>query len=102
MPSVEFTQFLMPNGRQKKIQLTVDEATAAKADIIAGEGYRFEIEMLSDMSTISIEICKTARCGENLTLSSALEKNGPAIPVAIKLLIEEAFEMLPKKVQAKL
>jgi len=93
MPTVEFTQFLRPNGQRRTIDLTVDEETRGKAGLLQEAGYDFEAEILSDDRTVSLEICKEDEEGEVETLALKLVPNGPKVQDAIQDLVDEAFNV---------
>lgn len=91
MSTVRFTQFIRPNGKRREIQLTVDEETKIKATMLQEDGYNFEIEILRDDVTVSMEVCKEDEEGEIDTLSLRLVTNGPLVPQTVQEMIDEAF-----------
>jgi hypothetical protein len=81
---VPFTQYLMPNGRRENVTLSVDGETYPKARQILDAGYRFEVEMLSDMNTVSATIFDPEK-EEDVAI--CLAPNGPEVPARIKAMI---------------
>lgn len=81
--SVEFTQYLRPNGRKQLIYIELDEETEDKAEQIIAKGLTFECEVLSDDITCSFTITDP----EEGDLDIELCPNGPRVPDAVKRLI---------------
>jgi len=101
MASVEFTQFVRPGGKRRSIKLTVDDTTLAKASALESAGYNFEAEVLSDNRTVSFEVCKEDSDGEAIVLANKLVVNGTEVPGTVQELIDEAYAMLPKRLQKR-
>ncbi len=80
--SIEFTQYLMPDGAQKKIHIARPEAIETKAREIMSKGFRFEAEMLT-----TGEISLTISDGEE-DLDIEVVSNGPDVPVAVDRMVE--------------
>lgn len=80
--SIEFTQYLMPDGRQKKIRIDRPQAIETKAREIVARGFRFEAEMLT-----TGEISLTISDGE-CDLDIEVIDNGPEIPCAVDRMVE--------------
>lgn len=82
MTDIPFTQYLMPNGRKSPVTIDLPDDIAAKAQAIIERGYRFECEMLSDYSTVSLTI-------SNYDDDHEIEvcKNGPEVPQRIDAMI---------------
>lgn len=89
--SIEFTQFLLPNGEQDKINITRPKEIEDMATELKDAGHRFEIEMLTDYSTISMTI-EIDMLGEDITRAHELVANGPGVPIAIDKLINQAYK----------
>lgn len=70
---IPFTQYLMPDGRQRETSIVRSMAVCEKATDIIGAGYSFEVEMLStgdvsltitdDDGDADIEVVKNAPGG---------------------------------------
>lgn len=82
--TIPFTQFLMPDGRTKPVEIDRPEAIATLARGLIDQGCRFEIEVLGT-GEISMEVVK----GESV-LASELCENGPQVPAAVDRMIEHA------------
>lgn len=84
MADIEFTQYLMPDGRAQSVRIDRPEAISSKADRIIEAGYRFECEMLSDYRTISLTITDP----DMGDVAIKVVPNGPGVPEAIDAMIE--------------
>ena len=85
MPDIEFTQYLMPDGRKKTVNIDRPHAVAAKAGKLLSLGYRFECEMLSDYTTISLTIVHDDH--EDGDVAIEVIQNGPDVPGAVDQMI---------------
>ena len=81
---VEFTQYLMPDGRQNIVWIKRSKKVIAKAKEIINAGFRFECEMLSDYNRISLTICD-----QEEDFATEIVLNGPGVPDAVDRLIME-------------
>ena len=79
---IEFTQFLMPNGRRTTVWIERPSNIVKKAQKICAAGFRFETEMLSDYRTISLTIAKA-----DGDYAIKVVPNGPSVPEAIDQMI---------------
>lgn len=80
--TVEFTQYLMPDGRKQIIHIDLDEEYEILAEKIIADGNVFEIEVLTtgqismtisdDEGDLFIEVCD----------------NGPEVPIHVLKLID--------------
>ena len=84
---VPFTQFLMPNGTRTLISIAMEEPYASQARSLIRSGAHFELELLSDWATVSMECLL-----EETVLSGCLVANGPGVKEAVCLLIKQAAE----------
>jgi hypothetical protein len=82
MTDIPFTQYLMPNGRKTLVTIDRPDEIAAKAQAIMNHGYRFECEMLSDYSTVSLTIANDDDDHE-----IEVCPNGPEVPKRIDAMI---------------
>ena len=89
--NIEFTQFFMPNGRQKPAYINRPEEIAEKAKQLQANDCRLEIEMLPTRE-ISMTVEKDLPDGEIELLSQKVCSNGPEVPTNVDQLIIEAFE----------
>jgi hypothetical protein len=86
---IEFTQFLLPNGRQEKIYLPLANSTEEfrqKVAAILSAGFRFEIEMLRN-GMVSATISDDYGDWEY-----SITPNGPEVPDGIISMIQ-AFDI---------
>lgn len=90
---IEFTQFLMPDGRQKKIIIDRPDDICELAEQLKKNQCRLEIEMLTT-GVISITVDRNLANGEIQSLAHEICTNGPAVPIAIDKLINDAFKNL--------
>lgn len=81
---IEFTQYLMPNGRQDTVWIERPDAVVEKAKTLRAAGFRFECEMLSDYQTISLTI-HDPQAEEDVAIE--VIPNGPAVPEAVDRMI---------------
>ncbi len=92
--SIEFTQYLMPNGRRE--QTFIDDMPAeieAMADQFIAAGGRYESEMLRDYAIISLTACYRVG-GEEQDVEIEICKNGPDVPGAVERLIRKSVAWL--------
>lgn len=90
---IPFTQFKMPDGKRETIWIQRPDEIQAMAKEIIQRGYRFEIEMLSDFKTISMEIIN--RSGD--VIAQFICENGHSVPAAVDKAITEAIAWFSKK-----
>lgn len=86
MIDVPFTQYLLPDGRQKPIIKEVSDEVGEKALAFIARGGKFECEMLQN-GIISF----TANLNDE-DIAIHLSENNEAVLTAVDLLIAEAFE----------
>ena len=113
--AVRFTQFLMPDGRQKQVEIDgLDPLVEAKATWLIQAGYKFGIEMLampragdiaefakeiagveepSQMPNISMEIMNPPGHEEE-TLCGRLAVNGPDVALKVTEMINEGHALV--------
>ena len=89
--AVPFTQFLMPNGRRQTILIDRPVEVADAALWLIAQGCSLEIEMLSDYTTISMEVMGPPGAdGEDNCLAGDICPNGPEVPVHVDRMIFKA------------
>lgn len=81
--SIPFTQYLLPDGRKKIIEIDLDEIYGDAANMIIDSGCVFEIEILNtghismtisdDEDDLFIEVCN----------------NGPDVPIRVMKMIDD-------------
>ena len=81
---IEFTQFLMPDGRSKIVWIERPSNIVKKAAEIQAAGFCFETEMLSDYKMISLTISDA-----DDDYAQKVVPNGPKVPEAIDIMISE-------------
>lgn len=73
---IPFTQFMLPNGARRSIEIERPEAITEKAEAIIKAGFRFEVEILST-GHVSLTIT-----GDNIDVAIRVVSNGFAVAVA--------------------
>jgi hypothetical protein len=89
--TIEFTQFLRPDGRRKKVEIDLDSETEALAKKFVDSGGWFECEVLTDESTVSLTACRNID-GEPDDIVIVLVENGPKVPDAVYDLVRKAIK----------
>lgn len=79
--TIPFTQFLLPNGERRSIQIHRPFAIQMKAREILNLGYRFECEVLTN-GTVSLTIA-----GKDCDVGIELSPNDREVPLAVDRLI---------------
>jgi len=92
---IPFTQFMMPDGRREAVTIERTPEIELMAHRIIAAGYAFEIEMLSDYKSISMEIINK----RERVLAADICENGPQVPPMIDRLVTEAFAKIPHRFQ---
>jgi hypothetical protein len=88
--SIQFTQFLRPDGRRAPVEIDMSEEVESLADTLVKAGCRFEIEELTTgMVNMECMLGYECICGE-------LCPNGPAVPNKVESLVRKAYERLDK------
>ncbi len=83
---IEFTQYLMPDGKQKKITIDRPNAIAEKAKQLLEKNCRFEIEMLTT-GHISMTIEQDGVRKEPAILAHEICSNGPEVITRVDKII---------------
>ena len=78
---IEFTQYMLPDGRRKQITMDVPDEIQTKYDDLRENGYHFDAEIL----TTGI-VSFTCERGDEL-LGIELSENGPNVVMAVRDLI---------------
>jgi hypothetical protein len=86
MGRIDFTQYLMPDGRKTLIHIDVPDDVYEKAQKILAANLVFEIEMLSDYRTISMTIADKK---EEVDVAHKLCPNGPEVLKKVNEMILE-------------
>lgn len=89
MKPIEFTQFLLPHGRQVPTTIERPYPIADMAAELVAAGRRLEIEMLR-----TGEISMAVEYGDH-TLAIEIVPNGPEVLMAVDKMICEAHRHLP-------
>ena len=84
MQKIEFTQYLLPDGRKKIIHILRPDHIAAYAQHIEADGHRFECEILRT-GEVSLTI---HHIDDEEDRDIEVVPNGPEIPKAIDRMIE--------------
>lgn len=92
---IEFTQFLMPNGRKDTVWIERPMEIVIKAKEIVNAGFSFECEMLTDYNTISLTIAD-----DDGDYAIKVVPNGPEVPEAIDRMILDFNPAIAKPLEA--
>lgn len=88
--AIEFTQYLLPNGRQKKIEIDMPEDIETKARSLQEKDCYFDAEVLTT-GLVSFTCMKNGYQDDDC-VSIELSENGPAVLDAVSNLINTAYE----------
>lgn len=85
--SIPFTQYMLPNGRQRRYVIDMPEPVEEAARVLIAKGYHFDIEILTTGM-----VSMTCEKGEECT---AIEicSNDEQVPVHVEKLIRTATEL---------
>lgn len=92
MQSIQFTQYLMPDGRKAEVTIDRPDDIAVKAREIIARGFRFECEMLSDRESISLTITDP----DEGDLDIEVVQNGPEVPLAVDRMVLRFYPSLSR------
>lgn len=81
---IEFTQYVLPDGRRKPVLIDRPDDVAQKARRIMDAGHRFECEILTT-GEVSLTIHNIE---DEEDVDIEVVPNGPEVPVAIDRMIE--------------
>ena len=90
--SILFTQYLMPDGRIRPVEIEMDDATEEKAQALRKLGCHFDIEVLST-GLISMTCEKDDEEGEE-TIAIELCENNPDVIKAVHKLVSDSYNQL--------
>lgn len=91
---VTFTQYLMPDGRQKPVKIDRPIETATKAYWLLAHGYKLDIEMLSTRDgriSMTCEPTTPDAHGDTVPIAHEIVENGPPVIAAVDSLIARAY-----------
>jgi hypothetical protein len=88
--SIPFTQYLMPNGERRSIEIKRPEDIYEKAMDIIKAGHCFEAEMLRT-GEISLTIFNVA---EEEDVDIEVIANGPEVPLAVDRMVTRFYNAL--------
>lgn len=86
--AIQFTQYMLPNGRKSQVTIERSAEIEAKAQKIIEAGYDFECEMLRT-GEIHLDCCNTER-----QIAVEVVPNGPEVVAAVDRIVERAFQSL--------
>lgn len=86
MANIYFTQYLRPDGRKTAVQIDRPDHIAKAADFIRSNGFRFEVEELSNGT------CSFTISDEHDDYHRKLCPNGPNVPATVDELVK-TFDM---------
>lgn len=81
MPDIQFTQYLLPNGKRKLTSIERPQNVWEEAEEILKAGYRFECEMLTT-GHVSLTIA-----GKNTDVEIEICRNDAEVPKAVDRII---------------
>jgi hypothetical protein len=85
MRSVDFTQFLFPDGRLRDTSVDVPDDVAALAGELRAAGWSFEIECHPRTGLVHADCCD-----DEEPIADETCPNGPEVPVMVERLIRAA------------
>lgn len=91
--SIPFTQYLLPDGRRKHIEIERPAPIEAMAQEIRTAGFRFEAEVLTN-GVVSLTIY-SQELEEDVAIK--LCSNDAMVPAAVDVLVAQFYEKLRKK-----
>jgi len=80
---IKFTQYFLPDGRQKEVFIDRPKDVAEKAERIAAAGYKLECEVLMT-GHVSLTIFDP---NQEIDVANEVCNNGPAVPESIDKMI---------------
>jgi hypothetical protein len=87
-------QFLRPDGRSRLVLISRPPEIEGMAGELIRGGYRFEVEVLRDL-TVSLEVVgPETDTGEPISLAHEIAPNNDWIPAAVDRLVRDAHEAL--------
>jgi len=87
---VEFTQYMLPDGEKKPIQIHVPMDLQVKATEINKRGYKFEAEVLRT-GEVSFTVADP-KLGDDIEIEIC--PNGPGVMEAVHRLIARAYDLV--------
>lgn len=87
---MNFTQFLMPDGRRKLVTVARSAEIEVEAARLEGLGVRFEIEVLTTSEISMTAEIDTDNEDENPVLAMEIVENGPPVLDAVDRLVRAA------------
>lgn len=91
MLTIPFTQFLLPDGRKREMTIEVVPEVAEMASNLIADGYKFEIEILTNgMVSASVEKPESHE-DDPQTLAMKIMPNGPGMQEAIEEMTAEGY-----------
>lgn len=88
--TIPFTQYLLPDGRQRRVAAPVSAQIASAAERFIESGGWFEAEILTT-GHVSLTACKVVD-HESRDVEIEVVPNGPEVSVAVERLVRKASE----------
>lgn len=85
--AVPFTQYLLPDGRRRPVEIQMDDETVAKAQQLLDTGLRFECEVLRNGVVSFTIVGYLPSIKEEGDVDIKLVPNGSGVPDAVKEMI---------------
>ena len=92
--TIEFTQYLMPDGRKSPQFIDRPDEVETKAKAVVEAGGWFEMEMLNVPEGLPNVSITCAYQGDDLVMQLAV--NGPPVVEAVDKVVAEAYQILVK------
>lgn len=96
---IQFTQYLLPDGRKEPIEIDVAEPVGKAAEALIKVGAHFDAEILTT-GEVSLT-CDMDLNGETENLAIQVIPNGPQVPKAVVVLVKEAVAEFKRRTDAK-
>jgi len=92
--TIQFTQYMLPDGRAQQVDLIVDDPSTARmaSEILMQKGYRFECEVLTN-GVVSLTCANTL---QGIDIAIELCPNGPGIKAAVGRMVASAHAFIFK------
>lgn len=88
---MDWTQFLVPDGTTRPVQIDLTPELEAMAKAVEGFGYRFECETLDD-GYVFFDCCNADE-----EIANIMVKNGPSVPIAVAELVARSYQEVQRR-----
>lgn len=95
MDTVEFTEYVLPNGAKRPYTIDVPDEVAARAREIKARGFHFDIEILmTGHISMTIESNDDDVLDEEGAVAHRIVPNGPEVYTAVLALVDDAWSSI--------